>query len=393
MKILYVAPSIAPKRGGPSQAVIDMAISIQDLGESVDIVTTNENDISTLDLPLYNWITYKGTRIKVFPRITPPYEPIRRLAPSPTLHYWLMRHVANYDIIHITNLFTHASLAAAWTAQKQGIPYVIRPAGVLGNWSMTQKSWKKKVFLELIGYELLKNAADIHCTSKQEEQDVKQLLNGVNSFVLPLGVNKLHPVREASQRLCRKYDLDTEIPRILFFSRIHPKKGLEILIEALSILKDQKFALLLAGDGEKAYLQKIKKMLELYGIATHVKWIGFIEGEDKNLLLQGSDIFVLPSYAENFGIAVVEAMSVGLPIIITPGIEISETIRSAQAGIISDLDPSSLALHIDTLLSSPSYREKLSKNAIELIEEQFLWPKIGHQLVEKYRSILKKIAI
>lgn len=144
------------------------------------------------------------------------------------------------------------------------------------------------------------------------------------SFIIPLGVERLINLPDAKLRICKTYGIAHTTPIILFLSRLHPKKRLELLLEALANLNKQyDFHLIIAGSGTEDYVQYISNLCSHLKLNFCTTFANFVEGQHKILLLQGSDIFALPSYGENFGIAVAEAMAYGLPVIVTPEVQIS----------------------------------------------------------------------
>ena len=145
----------------------------------------------------------------------------------------------------------------------------------------------------------------------------------------------------------------------------------------------------MAGSGEKDYINYLQQLVHKYDLINHVSFPGFITGRQKNILLQGSDIFALPSYSENFGIAVAEAMAAGLPVIVTAGVQIAPEIATANAGIIIEGE-TELTNAITKLLKSTQLRSQLSKNAIELTKKRYAWSQISRQLSYFYAEIINK---
>ena len=145
----------------------------------------------------------------------------------------------------------------------------------------------------------------------------------------------------------------------------------------------------MAGSGETDYLNYLTKLLSSLGLASHTSTPGFVSGKDKDLLLQGSDIFVLPSFSENFGIAVAEALAAGLPAIVTPDVQIASEIAAADAGVVIEGNVDALALAIAQLLSSPNQRHQLGENAAQLARHRYSWEAIAPQLADAYSSIIQ----
>jgi len=251
---------------------------------------------------------------------------------------------------------------------------------------------KKQAYTFLIERHNLNRAAAIHCTSVSEAEDVRKFGITSPTITLPLGVNQPISLLNAKQKLHHLYEIPTEIPVVLFLSRLHPKKRPDLLMRSLGQLATQNhnFHLILAGSGEPDYIDELKNLTASLGLTSQTSFAGFVTGENKQLLLQGSDIFVLPSFSENFGIAVAEAMVVGLPVIVTPGVQIAQDIAEAKAGLVVEGEVDALANAIAQLLISSELRQQLGENGKSLTNNQYSWNAIAQNLASVYRDILNK---
>jgi glycosyltransferase involved in cell wall biosynthesis len=176
---------------------------------------------------------------------------------------------------------------------------------------------------------------------------------------------------------------------VLFLSRLDPKKGLDILIPALAKLAQRRddFTLVLAGSGDEAYTSQVQHLVTAYGLHNRTIFPGFVQGEEKWQLLREADVFVLPSYQENFGIAVVEALTAGLPVIISHRVNICREIVEAGAGLVTDLVPETLASTIDQLLSHPSLRQEMGQKGRQLASARFSWDASVSEMQRVYAII------
>jgi glycosyltransferase involved in cell wall biosynthesis len=387
IKTLEVIPSISPGFGGPSEVVINLTREIRALGINAEIATTNDDMPGIIDVPLGQRIEYRGVPIYFFAR-----SPIRikQFLFSADITWWLLKNIKNYDIVTAHILFSYAPDLSAILARFHQIPYGIRTIGMLTEWSLSQGRFKKEIYSNLIERPNLNHASYIHCTSREEAQNVNDFGIKTPKAVIPLGVNPPTYMLGAKKQLHQQYNIPADVPIILFMSRIHPKKRLELLIQVLAELHDlqqQPFHLLIAGSGDSDYVESIRKMIAQQQLQSQITFTGFVIGKDKDLLLQGSDLFVLPTYSENFGIVLAEAMAVGLPIITTPGVHISIDIAQAQAGIIVD-DAIQLKTAIFQLLQSPQLRRELGENGQQLALQKYSWPSIAQKFADVYSLIL-----
>jgi glycosyltransferase involved in cell wall biosynthesis len=389
VKVLHVIPSVSPAMGGPTQVVLNLVKALQECGVEAEIATTNDNGETLLDVPLNQRIEYEGVPVWFLPRFSPP---LKEFIFSTAITQWLWQHIRDYDILDNHYLFSYASTCAGAIARFSNVPYTVRTMGQLAPWALAQSRVKKQVYAALIERHNLNRAAAIHCTSNGEVEDVQNFGIRTPTVTLPLGVNQSVYWPQAKQKLREIYGISKDTPIVLFLSRLHYKKRPDLLIESLSHLANQNypFHLILAGSGEADYLTYLTNLVSSLGIAAQTTFPGFVAGQDKDLLLQGSDLFVLPSFAENFGIAVAEAMAAGLPAIITPGIQISPEIAAANAGLVVEGEVEALANAIAHLLTSPQQRQQMGENGKRLVSRRYSWNAIASHLSGVYRSIIDR---
>ncbi|MEA5553514.1 glycosyltransferase [Anabaena cylindrica UHCC 0172] len=388
MKVLHIIPSVSPKLGGPTQVVLNLVRALRSEGVDVEIATTNDDDGLLLDVPLSGCVEYRGLPVWFFP----PAARIKAFLPSPVFTQWLWKNIKNYDVLDNHYLFSYLPSCAAVFAQWQRVPYTVRTMGQLTPWALAQSKLKKQVYSYLIEKRNLNNAAAIHCTSVGEMEDAIAFGVKPPKIVLPLGVNSPTLIGDAKSQLQYRYNVAQEVPIILFLSRLHYKKRPELLIQTLGELRkqEQNFHLLIAGSGEDTYVQSLQKMVASVNITNQTSFVGFVSGYEKDLLLQGADLFVLPTYSENFGIALAEAMVSGLPIITTPGVQIAPEIEEAEAGIIVEGEIESLKSAIAHLLNNPQLREQMGQNGRLLALQRYSWQTVAKQLASAYQDVLNQ---
>jgi glycosyltransferase involved in cell wall biosynthesis len=388
MKVLHVIPSVSPALGGPTQAVLSMVKALRDNGIDAEIATTHFGGDACLDVPLNSRVEYHQVPIWFFAHGSFPGKEFLFSAP---LTRWLWQHLPHYDLVHTHYLFSYAPSCAGVIARHYGIPYVARTIGQLAPWALAQSRLKKQIYTALLERHHLNQAAALHCTASAEAEDASNFGIHRPKIVLPLGVNPPQPLSDAKTQLRDRYNIPAQTPIILFLSRLHYKKRPEVLIQAAQQLttEGQDFHVILAGTGESSYVQTLVQQVNDLNLSAKVTFAGFVVGTDKDLLLQGADIFALPTFSENFGIVLAEAMIAGLPIVTTPGVQISPDILKFKAGLIVEEEPAAFRAALNRLLSSPALRQELGNNGQSLAHQLYAWPKIAAQLASAYRKILE----
>jgi len=375
MRVLHVIPSLAEQSGGPAAAIVPMCRALQTQGIEPLIVTTNEGrpQADTEDL-----LDFEGVPVRFFPvQLGASYKYSRPLAT------WLGKNVKDFDLVHVHAVFNHAPVAAARACRGAGVPYVVRPLGTLDPWSMKQKPVRKRLFWFLFAKRLLAAAAAVHYTAAAEKTATEAYLGMNHGYVVPLGVNLNGSTHDDS--VANYFPELAREPYILSLSRLHPKKRLDELIEAFQSLGDQRWRLVIAGDGPADYLSFLNQKARG---SERISFTGWVEGKRKEALMRGASLFVLPSRHENFGLSVVEAMACGVPVMVTPQVNLAREIDSAQAGWVVAFKELSNGLAV--VMEDNGERLRRGKIAYEYAK-RYSWAKVGTDLADFYRQILERL--
>lgn len=385
MKVLHVIPSLSPGDGGPSFAMPLMARGLELSGVQVDVATT-EGDREQR-------INQNGVSVFYFPRQSEFYKV------SLPLSRWLSERIRDYDLVHIHALFSYSSYAAARLATKNGVPYIVRPLGVLNRWGMqNRRRLLKRLSFRLIEQRIMRSAAAIHYTSQQERLEAEETGVRNESVVIPLAVD-LSGFRElpGPEPFYEKFPHARGSDIILFLSRLDPKKGLDLLLRAFATcdvrLPSSSVVgplLVIAGDGDDQFVAGLRRLAEELGIADEVLWTGFLGGDDKLSAMAAASLFVLPSYSENFGIALAEAMAAGLPCVMSDQVGIAVDAKEYDAGLVVPCEVGPLAEAMQRLLDDPELRSRLGANARRLVDDRFSVEAMSDSLVKLYDRVLSR---
>ena len=390
LKVLQIVPSFSLVYGGPSQMVRGFSQALAEAGAEVTVATTDSNgdvDEAPLDVPLAQPVAQDNYTVWYFR-----CSPFRRYKFSLGLLRWLWEHAAEYDVAHIHALFSPVSSLAATILRQRGVPYLLRPLGTLDPADLQKKKQLKQLYAAVLERPNIAGAAAIHFTSAQEAAVSERFGTKTADVVLPLGVTSLPDPNEAID-IYERFTIPRDRPIILFMSRLAPKKGLDLLIPALEMLQTEgvDFHLLLCGANpqDRQYEQLIHTQIQNSPLQACSTLTGFVSGDLKTALLKTADLFILPSYYENFGISVAEAMLAGLPVIISDQVHIWQDIQQSQAGWICSCSQSSLITQLREALKSPEERSQRGLNAAKAAQERYSWQAIAQQAIAVYRSILK----
>lgn len=386
MKILHVIPSISLLKGGPTAAVLGLCKELARVGNDVTLVTTDEDEGGLLDVPLGIPVEKYGFTTLHFHRQTNFY------CFSWPLTKWLAENIDNYDFVHVHAVFSYPTIPASLLAHHNKVPYVLTPHGILMAWGReTRKPWLKKASIRLVEKNILQHASILHYTSERERDEMPGFARQLKSAVIPLGID-MSPFAHLPPRgwLRSQYKTIGDRPIILFLSRLDPNKGLELLLESFQQIVKQKVdaVLVIAGDGVPEYVDSLHRQIRSLSLERNVIFTGFLQGDKKIAALADADLYVLSSRSESFGMAVVEAMACGLPVIISNQIGIHRQVSDAGAGLVVPWDDSALTRAITKLSIDRVLRQNMGKKASILAEEQFSIDATTCRMIAVYERLI-----
>ena len=365
MKLLSFITSLSTEKGGPSRSVPMMAKGLSEAGIDVTLMTFSSDDLNTHAL--------EGTGVKL------------KLLYGTFCVDEIDSFMANesFDVVQMQSLWDPEYHKLARICRNRHIPYIITPRGMLEPWSLQQKKCKKKVALMLYQRKDLNRAACVYTTADMEAQNIKSLGIKAPCSVIPNGIETAgYPCRNDSSSVCKQ---------VMFLSRIHPKKGIEVLLAAWRRIIGQypDWSLLIVGNGEKDYIHSLEEKVKEMALSDAVRISPPVFGEEKVALYQKSSLFVLPSYSENFGMVIAEAMSCGVPVITTENTP-WELLNETKTGWCISLNEESLVKALDEALSMDAEAlYQMGQLGSKVVYERFDYHSVAKNNVELYKWIVE----
>jgi glycosyltransferase involved in cell wall biosynthesis len=383
-KVLHVIPSLAAAHGGPSRAMRLIERALREQGVETETATTDDDGAGGRNGKLQGTLLLEeGAERRYFPKTSNPYKT------SIAFARWIFRHARDYELIHIHALFSFTSTVAAWAARRAGVPYVIRPLGTLSQYGVSRRRpWLKRMSMALIERRLLRDAAAVHFTSATEQQEAEALGLSMRSVVIPLAVEPA--VMSNGDALLTRFPELKDKRCVLFLSRLDPKKNVEGLLAAVAVCATElpNLRCLIAGAGAPEYVAQLRDLAAQLGVAERVSWAGHLDSDLKAAAFVRAEVFVLPSFSENFGIAAAEALAAGLPCVLGRGVAIAGELADAGAALVVDADPASIAAALNHLLQDDALRTRMARAARKFALENYSVAAMGLALRGLYSAVL-----
>jgi glycosyltransferase involved in cell wall biosynthesis len=379
LKILQICAAYKPAYiyGGPTMSVSMLSEQLVKAGITIEVFATTANGKNELMVISGQLVNVDGVTVTYFKRITKDHSHF-----SPELLKKLWRDVSDFDLVHIHVWWNLVSIFSCLIALMRKVPVLVSARGTLSPYSFNNKNVGIKWMLHhLLGKRLL-NKCHFHVTSKWEQEAIIQLIHPKSINILP------NFVKLPGKKLTVE-TVASPIFKLLFFSRIEEKKGLNILISALTSITIP-FYLTVAGDGNAAYIDTLKTLAINAHVADKIDWIGF-QSENKFDLLQDHDLFILPSYDENFGNAVIESLSVGTAVLISEQVGLAGYIQKNNLGWICQTNATSVSTIINEILTNGrNDLKRIRKDAPGIIYEDFNEDNLVKKYITLYDQLIKR---
>jgi glycosyltransferase involved in cell wall biosynthesis len=386
LRILHVVPTYYPavRYGGPVRSVHGLSAALARRGHDVHVYTTNMDGDADLEVPLGQAVDLDAVRVHYFP-----VPRLRRLCWSPAMGAQLRKSIADFDVVHLHSVFLWPTRAAARAAARAGVPYILAPRGMLIREMVRGKSrWVKSAWIALVERTSLAGAAGLHVTAELEGDELRAAFGPP----LPEIVNIPNGVDWPADHVPKPQTPFAHLPAHygLFLSRISWKKGIDRLIKAWREIPD--LPLVIAGNDDENYTPELEALARSLGVDARIYFIGPVSDAHKWALYENAELFVLPSYSENFGNVVAEAMAMGCPVVVSPEVGIAALVKAEGAGIVTCCDPLQLAAAIKALLSDSRAARELGRRGRLAVHARLSWDAIAGQTEELYRRVISRAA-
>lgn len=385
LRILHVIGGLSPRAGGPTNVIVPMCQALADRGHEVHIMCTNGDwPRGTLDVPTERTVLRGDVKVT--------YYPLQwgRYAFSFPLAVALQREIPRFDVVHIHSLYLFHTLVAAHYCRRYGIPYILRPHGTLDPYQRRKSRLKKAIYNLLFEHRNLHEAAAIHYTTVEEQLRSETMPGLAPGVVVPHGLNLSDFPEPTETGLFRRSHPETANKKLVtFLGRLTPKKGLDLLVRAFGHLARARgdVHLVMAGPDDEGYGSKVRGWLAEEQVLDQVTFPGMLVGSSKLELLYDTDVFVLASYFENFGVSVLEALGCRRPVVVSEEVYIWREIKEAEAGIVVPCRAGDLEEAIVYLLDNPELARIMGERGRSLVESRFTWDAAAKQLEDLYFKV------
>lgn len=362
MRVIHVVPAITEEASGPSYCVPRLCESL--IGTGVDV------HLAALD---WSSVPVSLPYLKTFPLGLGP----RRLGVSPSMRRWLEEEAASgrVDLIHNHSLWMMPNIYSGWACKKGRCRLVVSPHGTLSAWALGRSALQKKIFWHLLQAPALREAACFHATAESEYDDIRRLGFRQPVAIIPNGIDIPEGIAERSRNS----------RTLLFLGRIHQKKGLDMLLPAWAAVQGRfpEWHLKIVGPDDGGYLRRMRQLADKLGL-KRVDFTGALLGEAKWQAYRDADLFVLPTYSENFGLSVAEALASGIPAIVTKGAPWCD-LEDRGVGWWIDISVSALVASLDRALSRPRTElDAMGTRGREWMKADFSWKRVCETMRQTY---------
>ncbi len=387
LRVIHTIASLRKSAGGPTRTVTSLCRELGRLGVEVDLLSQGETgsvDEANL-IPPAEWVT---TTLAPARRL-----PVIELLWHPNFRAMLREPCGKRKslLIHDHGLWLPSNHVAASVARQFGLPLIISPRGMLEPWALNHRVWKKRMAWRLYQQQDLRSAYVLHATSDQEADNLRRLGLRQPIALIPNGVElpEMGEAPEAFRPVLSAEDVSSDSRIALFLSRIHPKKGLLELVDAWSIVRPAGWRMVIAGPDEGKHRAEVEARLQAKDLIKHFEFVGAVDDQEKTALYRNADLFVLPTFSENFGVVVAEALAHGLPVITTKGAPWAD-LETYRCGWWIDIGVDSLVNALRQAMSLTYEERREMGERGKTYVQRYAWDSIAQRTVGVYRWLIGK---
>jgi glycosyltransferase involved in cell wall biosynthesis len=389
MKILHITPNYVPSwhLGGVVRHVSGLCQELVNLGNEVTVFTTDSGRNRRMDVPLNKAVDVEGVQVFYFKT-----DFFLKFAFSPDLGKACRAMVRDYDIVILWAIWHYPEIPGGFYAIRDHVPFVMKPSSAMMLHGLQMSPLKKWLYLNVVEFRYFRHTRGIHYSTLMERELTHPKISGLPSFIVPDGIDTNEfsslPDKTASRK---QLGLPNDAFVGIFLGRLAPIKNLANLIRAVAIAKAQNIDvfLLLAGIdfGEKKNLEALTAQL---GLEDRVRFPGYVDQEARKIYLAAGDFLAYTTLQENFGIAVVEGMAAGLPVLVSDRVGIAPEVED-QAWIITEIGAESIATGLVTMASQPSLLKTMGKNGLQSAVNRYDIKVTSKKVERAYLDILEGI--
>ena len=388
LKILHYIPVYAPawQFGGPVLSVSQLCEGLAALDHEVEVFTSNAGLNNQPELLLNQPVIRNGVKVTYFQQ-----EPGMGIY-CPGMEQAVIARAREFDIIHITGVWQRTSRAACKGAKHQGVPYVVSPRGALGPYSWQQKTAKKILYYLWQERFNMTNAAAIHYTSKQELQECLWLKLPGKSFIIPNGLNTefWQPALEEAKIWRKSQNLSEDDFILLNVGRLHHKKGLDLLPQALAPLQNLNWRMVFVGGDDDGTKAKLQQQFQAANLSDRVIFIERCEPKKLPAIYSAANLFVLPSRHENFGNVIVESLACGCPVLISDKVGLHDEVAQSGVGWVRSRVVFEWTEAIGEFIQFPKKMQEVILASRKYVESTYSIKKTALQMASNYFEIINQ---
>jgi glycosyltransferase involved in cell wall biosynthesis len=400
MRILLVVHAIAPRYGGLAVMGPELASELVRQGHDVSIYTSDVDGPSRLKVPVDRPVISNGVGFNYFRGWTLPGPYVV----SPALWRALRDKVATFDIVHSWSVYSFSTTVAAYWCRKRNVPHMVFPHGSIDPFLLRRNRPRKWLYTKLFAERDYRQATAVLFNTAEEMRlasDWPGLKNPEGytgrrpkRFVVPVGIDPSwlqEPNAAAGVRLREKFPELKGRRLIVYLGRINFKKGLDILARAFALIaRDREdLHLVLAGPDSEGYGLKVRGWLADGGVLQKATFTGSLDGEERLAVMQQAEVFALPSYTENFGGVVTEAMASRVPVVISDQVNIWPDVLKAEAGLVVPCDAEATARALRSVLDDPARGRQMGIKGRSWVAEHLPWKVVAAQMATAYAETVR----